>query len=722
MAQLRQPDTPPGTAQILSDGIPQLPERRLQHRRAAKACAACRSRKVRCDVLLRYPRLCTNCEFDSVQCIVPTNHRQRRSKAASHISSTKAHPNGQTTVQSVQPHSKNTSGVGPQEGLPTSDPTAVFDNAEMFFGLNLDSSEGIEQRELQSARLAGGNVRQDRVAGLEGRYPDLFEHIDISLRGIHYSPTPGDGDWLTNYIQFNGDQSQQAELQDTASTGQWSPCSSASFRTESNSSIAGSQAFSSLYPWIKAWSPQDLTSEQRTKIASSRATSIPRLQIVNKLVRLYFIYFHPSWPILTERDFRSILHADGLSNEQGNIKPISLALLNAVLFIASTYITQEDAQAEGFKSIRKMRDAFFTRAKILYESDCETDDFSRLQICVLLSFQRSYLNSFYDNERWILEGFRRFKAANGMLKVKASDPSVPDSTHWKRVYSCWLMRAIGMVLGLKATSEPEIISVPIDSITLPELESDLSFSWFLEADTKRDLAQYFIARVELTRHMVSICRLLLERGNPSSTVPEYASGGLANHYTVICFTRRSNALRRFTISTLHQTSLSLNSERAVLSPWAAMMREPSRSALWDSVCSTMDIFRSLEANKLVGFLPVTAIIFLLVPFTLHHLFVKNSMTCNPQSLSDLLLCAKSFQILTERYEVGDFVMDLIDASLSVAHKRMASEGPLEEYQPVSRTFESRFEQKTEMLLPPVNIHSIVIRFQEVSLAQGIIKV
>ena len=40
------------------------------HRRAAKACVACRQRKIRCDVLRKYPHPCTNCELDNVHCAV----------------------------------------------------------------------------------------------------------------------------------------------------------------------------------------------------------------------------------------------------------------------------------------------------------------------------------------------------------------------------------------------------------------------------------------------------------------------------------------------------------------------------------------------------------------------------------------------------------------------------------------------------------------------------
>lgn len=45
-------------------------------KRAGRACALCRSRKVRCDVVRNGPP-CTNCHLDSLECIVPRSRRRK---------------------------------------------------------------------------------------------------------------------------------------------------------------------------------------------------------------------------------------------------------------------------------------------------------------------------------------------------------------------------------------------------------------------------------------------------------------------------------------------------------------------------------------------------------------------------------------------------------------------------------------------------------------------
>lgn len=48
---------------------------KITKRRAARACASCRTRKVRCDVVEQYP--CANCRWDHVDCIVQESRRRR---------------------------------------------------------------------------------------------------------------------------------------------------------------------------------------------------------------------------------------------------------------------------------------------------------------------------------------------------------------------------------------------------------------------------------------------------------------------------------------------------------------------------------------------------------------------------------------------------------------------------------------------------------------------
>jgi hypothetical protein len=68
----------PNTASLDSNGNPKPVKRR-----AAKACAACRARKVRCDVMQRYhitadgEVTCSNCTMDGIKCVIEESKRRK---------------------------------------------------------------------------------------------------------------------------------------------------------------------------------------------------------------------------------------------------------------------------------------------------------------------------------------------------------------------------------------------------------------------------------------------------------------------------------------------------------------------------------------------------------------------------------------------------------------------------------------------------------------------
>lgn len=64
------------------------PSGRPAKRRASKACACCRARKVRCNVV-EHGAPCTNCRLDDVECIVQDSKRRKyvihRNRRVSHV-------------------------------------------------------------------------------------------------------------------------------------------------------------------------------------------------------------------------------------------------------------------------------------------------------------------------------------------------------------------------------------------------------------------------------------------------------------------------------------------------------------------------------------------------------------------------------------------------------------------------------------------------------------
>ena len=118
-----------------------------------------------------------------------------------------------------------------------------------------------------------------------------------------------------------------------------------------------------------------------------------------------------------------------------------------------------------------------------------------------------------------------------------------------------------------------------------------------------------------------------------------------------------------------------------------------------------------------------SVLFVFVPLTLHNLFIKSSAHCNPSSVFDLATCVEILQILSDRYEVGDYFMDLVNASLAIAQDmcREGLAGNPPNGDPFPDSGDEGLGKKFDAPLPPSNVHSLVIRFQDMALATGQIK-
>jgi hypothetical protein len=154
--------------------------------------------------------------------------------------------------------------------------------------------------------------------------------------------------------------------------------------------------------------------------------------------------------------------------------------------------------------------------QLLYELGCEKDRTDQARICILLSFERSYSRTTFKNEQWILEGRRCLDALDD---YHVSEPTTleHDELQQRRLLRCcWLVRALGLIVTLKQTSQPDILTITTPQISLADLEDDLTIPGLLSTETKHTLAEMFLARVALARDSIALCRLLLWWGTAPS--------------------------------------------------------------------------------------------------------------------------------------------------------------------------------------------------------------
>lgn len=92
---------------------------------------------------------------------------------------------------------------------------------------------------------------------------------------------------------------------------------------------------SSPAPWIATWCPHLQEPDVRFRVAEKKAHCVPSLKSVYTLLEYYFTFFHPGFPVLSELDTYRLIYPQNVTTSV-SAQPMSIALLNAVMFVASS--------------------------------------------------------------------------------------------------------------------------------------------------------------------------------------------------------------------------------------------------------------------------------------------------------------------------------------------------------------------------------------------------
>ncbi|KAK5461983.1 hypothetical protein LTR20_005932 [Exophiala xenobiotica] len=527
--------------------------------------------------------------------------------------------------------------------------------------------------------------------------------------------------------------------------------------------------FKSPYPWLRDWSLSYAKDDStHTKLVRERAFILPSADEIQTSIMLYFSHMQSRLPVLNERQFHQLLTAE-------DPKPISLALLYAVLFVSTPYLAAEGKRMAGYNTIFAATCEFYSRAavsrktthsnglaltarKLLLKLGCEDDPLRRVQICLLLSTYRSYENRYYENERYVTTAYDLLVENDAFQQ--SSTPSNPDQLAWKRACMCFLSRAVCLLIALKKTSRPEMFdsSLPFcPKISVDDFQEDCSFSWYLSKETKQRTYRLFVAIFQLQMRTAELGKLLVYRTalyTPSQThsqtvpsAPEHLS--VENVELKIDEWRQNNRqlldseppdsssstdFKAFKIahaytmlsyeyfrSELYQATLIVDKDG--LTSWAMRLREASRMALRESVAATVAILESLEAHALSAFLPPGSLCCVMIPLTIFYVHLKTTSNYDPLMLEKLAMCSRVTRTLSSLHDPAGFFHALMNATLAMVDRyRLPSEHlghGLTSKADDKATDDSRGMGQTIVPLPGLSLHSSIIRLQNLAYAKGV---
>ncbi|PLB46236.1 Zn(II)2Cys6 transcription factor [Aspergillus steynii IBT 23096] len=184
-----------------------------------------------------------------------------------------------------------------------------------------------------------------------------------------------------------------------------------------------------------------------TQLQADGAFSYPPTETLETLLRAYFTWFHPCFPILDRTTVQQ-------SYAEGNISPL---LLQAMLFIGVSLCTDAEFARTGFEIRYRAKFLFYSRAKAIYDAGWESNKTVKLQSLFLLSYWRGGPSEEQDTRFWLGVAISLAQKRGMHMMSKLSFGSPREEKLWKRIWWALYIRdqQSASALGLPARIRDE---------------------------------------------------------------------------------------------------------------------------------------------------------------------------------------------------------------------------------------------------------------------------
>ncbi|KAK2678755.1 hypothetical protein RAB80_003936 [Fusarium oxysporum f. sp. vasinfectum] len=242
-------------------------------------------------------------------------------------------------------------------------------------------------------------------------------------------------------------------------------------------------------------------------LGSEGCFDIPVEPVMRRFISHYFLYVHPLLPMLDEGDFWDLQSDSNPANYRNNCPDI--LLLQAMLFAACQFVSEEEVKALGFRGLRQAKACFYKRAKLLYSSQMQTDHILMAQAALLLTYWSSSLNSSekQPNSIWLGRAINHAKAlgADKCADVPkgvghASSQQRLHDNRLRRIWWCCIIR--DRIISLCVRRHLQISRDHLDNhatttISYDTLSGQNDRSHVYDVDTKSSLITLMLTLTDL---------------------------------------------------------------------------------------------------------------------------------------------------------------------------------------------------------------------------------
>ncbi|KAJ4412903.1 hypothetical protein N0V82_008663 [Gnomoniopsis sp. IMI 355080] len=380
--------------------------------RAKHACRECNLRRVKCDVMLKAP--CSNCETSQAECVVLPSKRGRyprkpRQSSIKDESSEGAETRRTRIVPSTsQPASTSPASVrrlgSPRDVGPVSTDPSSPKTPAVVTGRSVAASSG------------GSNL--------------FF----------------GESNFLTLVPSGRSGPGPQSTIEKGRLSFPINPAAT----THSNDQSSPSTGVIHLSQGTERY------------LRDEGALTFPSLQTCLPVIRAYFTWFHPCFPVLDRPDLaKRLITMD-----------ISPLLFQAMLFIGATYCDDEAIVAMGFQDRSEAKSLLYTRARLLFHADWEKDQITLIQGLFLMSFWRGEPSDVRDVRYWlgVVITLAETYGLHRSAKLTTRDPQMARLRRriWWSIYVRERQSAASLGLPMRIRDE----DCDIEPLTVMDLQND----------------------------------------------------------------------------------------------------------------------------------------------------------------------------------------------------------------------------------------------------------
>ncbi|QPC80320.1 hypothetical protein HYE68_011072 [Fusarium pseudograminearum] len=233
---------------------------------------------------------------------------------------------------------------------------------------------------------------------------------------------------------------------------------------------------------------------------------LPSRSIQEEFIYQYFLYLHPYYPLINEKDFWDMyLDRDTAGATK---KTMPLLVFQAMLFSASSFVSSAVLKNAGYTNVKVARSIFYRRAKLLFDLGVETDAFTKAQAALLLTFQFSSVEP-HAGSTWLAIGIQNAIVAQAH-NFQAPGASAEHKKKRKMLWWSLFWRDRVVTLGLRKPLQitSSSFNTDIEPITAHDLADEMDSSSVYDCRTKRHLADVLTFQCRLAiilTETLSIC-------------------------------------------------------------------------------------------------------------------------------------------------------------------------------------------------------------------------